>query len=509
MNGSTNGSGTWGRLALAAVVMAGLCGPGALPASAGGLPVTGMPIPELQQFDDYMVQFMNDNGIPAGLLAIMRDGEVIYQRGFGWHDEAQTIPIRSDAIMRIASITKPFTATAIRDMIADPGINLALNDTVFNLGQPGGGILPYSAFDGSQFLQWPSLPTPDMTLVTVQQILDHTSGLPPNTGGDPMFQSVAIADAFTAAGYTADYPASRVRTTQFSLGGPLATTPGAQETSPPASCADRVYSNFAYMVLGQVVEARTGQNYIDVIRQRVVAPIPWLPLNEVVYGRTFAADQDPREPWYDSNGDLWTNVFDPSGDPVPSAYGGYYHELHFASGGLVTTTSALVKVANTYYIQLQDFCDAVMGDYGLPTNGVPPASRRTHGGRNRGTSSMLAQRSDGINFAYIFNKRLGDSVFNDPRDNIDSMIDTLVSMAGAGTFTWPTQGVDGQWVQFGNGRGSGEGSFENPWSNMDVALASSPQEATVNFRPGTSNWTGDINQVIRMRAPLGPVSIGE
>lgn len=494
---------------LTAVVMVGLGGLCVLPASAGGLPVTGMPIPELQQFDDYMVGFMNANDIPAGLLAIMRDGEVVYQRGFGWKDEDQTIPLRSDAIMRIASITKPFTASAIRDMIADPGVNIALNDTVFDLGQPGGGILPYSAFDGSELVQWPSLPTPNMTLVTVQQILDHTSGLPPNDGNDPMFQSVAIADAFTAAGYNAPYPASRTRTTQFALGGPLATTPGAQETSPPASCANRVYSNFGYMVLGQVVQNVTGQNYIDVIHQRVVAPIPWLPLNEVVYGRTFAEDNDPREPWYDSEGQLWTNVFDPDGDLVPSAYGGYYHELHFASGGLVTTTSALVKVADTFYIQLQDFCNAVMGDYGLRTNGVPPASRRSHGGRNRGTSSMLAQRSDGINFAYIFNKRLGDSVFNDPRDNIDGMIDTLAGMAGAGTFTWPTQGVDGQWVEFNNGRGVGEGSFEVPWAGVDVALLNSPQEATVNFKPGTSSWTGDINQVIRMRAPLGPVSIGE
>jgi hypothetical protein len=43
---------------------------------------------------------------------------------------------------------------------------------------------------------------------------------------------------------------------------------------------------------------------------------------------------------------------------------------------------------------------------------------------------------------------------------------------------------------------------------MDVALDDSPAEATLNFKPGSTVWTGDITQTIQLRAPLGAVTIG-
>jgi len=225
-------------------------------------------------------------------------------------------------------------------------------------------------------------------------------------------------------------------------------------------------------------------------------------VTEVVYGRTFAADQDPREPWYDDNGLIWPNVFNPS-ETVPAPYGGWHQEKHFASGGLVTTTSALVNLAETYYIQMEDFCGGVLGNYGEPTNGVRPNPKRSHNGRLRGTSSYLRQRPDGVNFALIFNKALDDSVFNDPRDMLDDAFDTF----DADGFTWPTQGVEGQWVdfdapifQFGNG------SYERPWRLFGIALSSSPDEATLNLKSGNSPWTGTLDRPLRLRAPQGGTS---
>ncbi|MCC6361786.1 MAG: hypothetical protein IT450_23880, partial [Phycisphaerales bacterium] len=74
----------------------------------------------------------------------------------------------------------------------------------------------------------------------------------------------------------------------------------------------------------------------------------------------------------------------------------------------------------------------------------------------------------------------------------------------AGTITWPTQGVDGQWVDFTQFFG-GSGAYERPWRLLGIALSASPAEATLNFKPGTSSWTGTINQRVRMRAPEGGV----
>ncbi len=440
------------------------------------LPISGMPVPELAVFDEMMVDFMETNDIEAGLLGIMKDGVIVYQRGFGWKDAGHATTLRHDALMRIASVTKPFTAAAIQRLYASN--QLDPDDVVFDVGQAGGGIMPYAAF--------PSLQDSRMGEITVQQILSHSSGLPTNNGNDPMFREIEIADDFNDAGIPVGYPPGRVRTTQWVLGGTLASDPDAGIVA---------YSNFGFQVLGQVVEAVSGMSHIDFVRERVLGPIDWLPVTEVVAGRTFESDLDPREPWYDNN-EMATNVFNPDGDPVRRPHGGYEHELHFASGAIVSSTTALLHLAENYYVQAENFNAGQATTYGALTNGV--RATRSHGGLLWGTEAWVRQRSDGVNFVVIFNKgTVGTTYALDMRDLIDAELD-------AGTITWPTQGVDGQWVDFTQFFG-GSGAYERPWRLLGIALSASPAKATLNFKPGTSSWTGTINQRVRMRAPEGGV----
>jgi len=453
------------------------------------IPIQGMPVPALSQFDTLMADFMEDNDIHGALLGIMKDGVIVYQRGFGWKDEAQTILLRHDDIMRVASITKPFTAAAIQHLYA--GNWLEPDDVVFDLGQPGGGILPYSAFNATTgtLVQYPNIPDDEMQDITVQQILAHRSGLPCNTGcPDPMFLAIQIADAFNNAGIPTTYPPGVTRSTQWMLGQQLQFTPGTSYS----------YSNPGFMVLGQVVEAVSGETHLDYVKQHVLAPLDWLPLNEVVFGRTFAADQDPREPWYEAV-EIWPNVFDPNGPNVSAPYGGWHHELHFASGGFAASTTTLLHFAENYYVNRDSNADA--GLYGMPTNGA--RDDRNHGGTLRGTSARLQQRSDGVNFAVIFNQR-----DNGGTDFGTTMAGLINAALDAGGITWPSQGVDGQWVDFGAPL-FGTGSYEEPWRFLGIALSNSVDEATLNFKPGSSSWTGSIAQRVRLRAPEGGVvSIG-
>jgi len=450
------------------------------------LPVTGMPVPEMANFDQLMVDFMEANDVKGAVLGIMKDGVIVYQRGFGWKDEAETIPLRHDAVMRIASITKPFTAVAIQQLYASNAIDP--NDVVFDLGQPGGGILPYSAFDGSDLVQFPNVPDPRMQQITVQQILSHNSGLPTNDGSeiDPMFNDVAIAQAMNDAGFGTSNPPGPVCVTQWALGRTLANNPGAVVA----------YSNYGFMVLGQVVSQVSGMDHFDYVQQNILGPIPWLPMNDVVYGRSFENQLDPREPYYDNNS-MVTNVFDPDGDAVRRPHGGYHHELHFASGAFVTGTTSLLHLAENYYIQAENFGGGGARTYGAPTDGVRPDPKRSHGGRLFGTGTWLRQRPDGVNFAVLTNKGLADDPLTELRDMIDDELD-------AGGFVWPTQGVDGQWVDLDK-FGPGNGAYESPWKFLGIALSQSPDKATLNFKSGSSGWTGTINQRVRLRAPQAGV----
>src|SRR5688500_8340703 len=48
--------------------------------------------------------------MPGAVLAIARDGKLVYLEAFGHLDQARGIPMRTDAIFAIASMTKPIVA---------------------------------------------------------------------------------------------------------------------------------------------------------------------------------------------------------------------------------------------------------------------------------------------------------------------------------------------------------------------------------------------------------------
>ena len=445
----------------------------------GAPPVTvqGMPVPNLAQFDTLMRNFMDNNGIEAGLLGIMKDGVIVYQRGFGWKDSGSTIPLRHDALMRIASCTKPITAAATQRLIAGNFINNG--DFAFETGQPGGGILNYAAF--------PALGDPRFGQITVQDLYTHRGGWDRSVTPDPTYQEVAIANAMGVAS-----PPGRINTARWIMGQPLDFAPGSQ----------RQYSNVGFMMLGLIIEQVSGMSHINYVRQNVFGPMDWMPVSEVVQGRTSPGSRDPREPWYDDDTQV-QNVFDPGGNTVRRPDGGWDHEARIGQGGYVVSTTALLHLAETYYISDRQSSDAT---FGTPTNGVRD-NRWHNGSMPGGTMSMTVQRTDGVNYVAIFNKRGNDVNSPDPNNPvgyhfaIKTLMDTAISNGG---FVWPTQGVDGQWLDFANA-GAGDGSYEDSWSGVQDALDSSPEEATLNFKAGASDWTGTINQVVRLRAPQGGV----
>ena len=108
------------------------------------LPRTGCEVDYLAAVDDLVTEYLCERFIPGATMAIMKDGVIVYERGFGFADEHLTQLIEPDAMMRVASVSKPITAAAIRVLI-DDGL-LDLNTHAFDLGQPSGGVLPLEPF---------------------------------------------------------------------------------------------------------------------------------------------------------------------------------------------------------------------------------------------------------------------------------------------------------------------------------------------------------------------------
>ena len=76
---------------------------------AADLPVTGVRVPQFAALDATIQSYMQSKGITAGMAAVMRNGVPIYHRAFGWDDQAKTIPLQPDAVMRLASVAKPYS----------------------------------------------------------------------------------------------------------------------------------------------------------------------------------------------------------------------------------------------------------------------------------------------------------------------------------------------------------------------------------------------------------------
>lgn len=442
-------------------------------------PANGVPVPELAQFDTIMQDFMDAGGIDAGVLGILRNDCIVYMKGFGWDNAAHTVLLSPDQMLRMASLTKPVVAAAAVLLDQQLGGTL-LTSNAFNLGQAGGGVLNYAP--------WQALVDNRLRNVTVQHLIDHRGGWEKDEPGVPdwTYREVQVANAMGVAS-----PPLRSRMVRFILGQPLQFNPGNNAYVDPNGNAP--YSNINYLVLGLIIEQLSGKDLVTYIREDVYGQFPWVNPNDIELGRTFVANKHPREPHYHSF-DMVTNVFDPNGAAVERPHGGWAQERRVGQGGLIASAAPLLVLANNHTIR------GVPID---PTN----STRWTHtGSLPSGTASVLRRRGDGICFVVLFNRRSvskGSPTFG-------SLIRTLIGdELDAGGITWPTECVDGTWVDFVGGSFFGNGTFLNSYLTMNQGINGVPATGNLLIKPGSSAWTGIISKAMTLRAPLGPVHIGQ
>lgn len=359
------------------------------------IPISGREVPAFAAFDAAMVALMREHDVGAGVLAIARDGVVVYERGFGWSDEGRTKPLAHDALMRIASVSKPITAAAVRDLIAEGAFTL--DSRAFDVGQEGddereagkaGGLLKVEPF--------PSLGDPRIAEITVRHLLEHKGGWDRGAAGDLTYMEVAIASAMEVKS-----PPGRENTLRFILGKPLQFAPGEKAA----------YSNIGMLTLGLIVEQRRGEaleTVLDGVMERA-----GVATEDHKIGRTFKEDQDPREPFYDA-GSVGPSVFEP-GTMVRGAYGTWDHEARAGQGAHIATAAALARFAAHFYVN-----GSKIGMERPENDGG--TWRWNHTGSLAGTNSVIRQRGDGFTFAAIFNKR-GENLSGKAREAVDALLD--------------------------------------------------------------------------------------
>lgn len=162
----------------------------------------------------------------SGVVAIERGGATILSAAFGYAHLGLAVPNSIDTRFNTASITKMFTTVAVLQLV-EAG-RLALDATVAEL-------LPGVRIGGAERM-------------TVDHLLSHRSGL-----GD--YWTARCRERRSSLRSTADY---------------LALVDGQDPAFEPGTAT--AYGNTGFVLLGGIVEAVSGRDYYDVVRDDVCRP---------------------------------------------------------------------------------------------------------------------------------------------------------------------------------------------------------------------------------------------
>src|SRR5215207_6341376 len=90
-------------------------------ASADLSGVAPLPLTEDRQaeFETYITGMLAKTGVPGAAVAVVQNGEVVYQQGFGVRELGGSEPVTPETLMMIGSITKPMTATMAATVVDD------------------------------------------------------------------------------------------------------------------------------------------------------------------------------------------------------------------------------------------------------------------------------------------------------------------------------------------------------------------------------------------------------
>jgi CubicO group peptidase (beta-lactamase class C family) len=167
---------------------------------------------------------------PGCALSVIKDGQIIYKRGYGIADLDHDIPISPETVFHVASISKQFTAAAIVLLVQERKISL----------------------DDDVHKYIPELPDFGVP-ITIRQLIYHTSGL------RDQWELLGLAGWRYSLDLITDDDVLELVSRQKELN----FKPGDQH----------VYCNTGYTLLAQIVKRVSGQSLREFTARRIFIPL--------------------------------------------------------------------------------------------------------------------------------------------------------------------------------------------------------------------------------------------
>ena len=181
----------------------------------------------LDQFEQEFRAGMNEKRVPGAAVAIVKDGRVVFQKGFGVKNREESGAVNEHTVFRLGSVSKGF-ASVLSGVLVEEGV-IEWDGTV------------------SDYLDEFRLNDPEQTeRVQIRHILSHTSGLPRHA------YTNLVED-----GLSLDRIIPRFEQV------PLISKEGEQ----------LAYQNAAYSTIEKVLEARTDKNFNALLEEKLFGPV--------------------------------------------------------------------------------------------------------------------------------------------------------------------------------------------------------------------------------------------
>jgi len=199
-----------------------------------------------RKFEDFIFECISKTNLPAISVAAVKDGQVVYSRGFGLRNKTYGLRATPNTLYAIGSVTKSFTALSIMQLFNEG--KLSLEDSV-------GKYAP---------LELKSMGEP----VKIWHLLTHSSGIP----------ALAYAEAIIryATGAGGKWIPMATYDELFAF------MNEANKWAIAKPGERWFYLNEGYLLLGYIIERVSGMDYREYVKKNILEP---LDMNRTFFGR--------------------------------------------------------------------------------------------------------------------------------------------------------------------------------------------------------------------------------
>jgi CubicO group peptidase (beta-lactamase class C family) len=178
--------------------------------------------------DGFMPYAIESGDIAGAVVVVVKDGQVLTQRGFGYADVAKRVPVDPETtLFRTGSVSKLTTWTAVMQLVEQGKLDLDA--------------------DVNRYLDFKIRPYEGKP-ITLRNIMTHTAGFQESVR---RLISDSEGDMQPLGTYVKDNQPDRI--------------------FPPGEMP--AYSNYATALAGYIVERVSGQSYDDYVEQHIFAPL--------------------------------------------------------------------------------------------------------------------------------------------------------------------------------------------------------------------------------------------